>query len=459
MLHIYHANSKQKERFIPIKPGHVGLYVCGMTVYDHCHIGHARTMACFDTIVRHLTASHYCVNYVRNITDIDDKIIKRAFENNEPISALTERFIASLNHDAAALHIAPPSHTPRATEHIADMIAMIEQLIRLDFAYHAPDGDVYFSVAAYPAYGALSNQDLAKLRAGARVARDEDKRDSLDFVLWKMAKPGEPAWPSPWGDGRPGWHIECSAMAKSLLGEHFDLHGGGHDLLFPHHENEVAQSVCANQNAFVNNWLHVGFVQIDDEKMSKSLGNFFTIRDVLTTVSPEVLRYFLVSAHYRSAINYSKEALQQAEQALTRFYQALRHLPYVNASDVALADYEARYMAAMDDDFNTPEALAVLHDMAREINRLKDQQDPKAAVLGALLITLGQRLGILNESPEKFFQGGSADNMAHIEALVEERESARADKQWARADEIRTQLLKEGIVLEDTADGITWRKG
>ncbi len=458
MLHIYNSHSKQKVRFTPLIPGKVSLYVCGMTVYDYCHIGHARTMVSFDTIVRHLRASGYEVTYVRNITDIDDKIIQRALENNESIDALTTRFIDAMNHDAAQLHIESPTQAPRATDYIASMVTMIERLITEGHAYVGANGDVLFDVASYPAYGTLSGQDLSKLRAGTRLAINDNKHDPLDFVLWKCAKPGEPAWATPWGIGRPGWHIECSAMAQGLLGAHFDLHGGGHDLLFPHHENELAQSVCANHQPFVNTWLHTGFVQIDDEKMSKSLGNFFTIREVLEKFNPELLRYFLISAHYRSPINYSDTALKQSGLALTRLYQALRDVKLDSMTQVASDDFEQRFEAAMNDDFNTPEALGVLHEVAREINRLKIQHAAIASAYAALLIRLGQRLGILMLEPEHFFQGKDEIDSAQIEQLIQQRHAARITKQWASADAIRDQLLAIGIVLEDNADGVKWKK-
>lgn len=459
MLHIYNSTTKQKQRFVPIKPGQVSIYVCGMTVYDYCHIGHARTMVCFDTIVRHLSASGYDVNYVRNITDIDDKIIRRAVENNETMLDLTQRFIEALDEDAAALGILPPHHSPRATHYIDAMVEMIDTLIAKRFAYVADSGDVCFDVSQYPDYGCLSGQDLSKLRAGSRIDVNHDKHDPLDFVLWKKAKAGEPAWVSPWGEGRPGWHIECSAMSQALLGAHFDLHGGGHDLLFPHHENEVAQSVCASGQAFVNTWLHVGFVQIDNEKMSKSLGNFFTIREVLQRTAAEVLRYFLIASHYRSPIHYSDQALQQAEQALTRLYQALRQVPVESGTSPtipALVEFKQRFTLAMDDDFNTPEALAVLHDLARELNRLKDQEDPLVSHYAALLRTLGYSLGLLQQPAEQFFQGDS--DSAWIDALVLQRETARQQKHWAEADALRQQLLAQGIVLEDTGAGVKWRR-
>ncbi len=458
MLHIYHSHSKQKLPFTPLIPGKVGLYVCGMTVYDYCHIGHARTMVSFDLIVRHLRASGFEVNYVRNITDIDDKIIQRATENNESVSNLTTRFIEAMNHDAAQLNIAPPNHAPRATDYVEPMIVMIKQLIADGHAYVATNGDVLFDVATYPAYGTLSGQDLSKLRAGARVTVNDSKRDPLDFVLWKSAKPFEPAWETPWGLGRPGWHIECSAMSQALLGAHFDLHGGGHDLLFPHHENELAQSVCANHQPFVNTWLHTGFVQIDNEKMSKSLGNFFTIREVLEKFKPELVRYFLISAHYRSPIHYSDHALKQSGLALTRLYQALRDVKAASTAEVTTGDFEMRFVAAMDDDFNTPEALGILHELAREINRLKDQHDATANAYAALLLRLGQRLGILMLEPEQFFQGSDNVDSTQIEQLIQQRLNARALKQWASADAIRDQLLAMNIVLEDNADGVKWKK-
>jgi len=459
MLQIYNTLTQQKEIFKPIHPGKIGIYVCGITVYDNCHIGHARGWVVFDIVNRYLRASGYDVNYVRNITDIDDKIIKRAQENNEPYQALTERVIQSMHDDCRALNVLPPNKEPRATEYIPHMIELIQSLLNKGFAYVADNGDVCYSVNKFKTYGQLAHQDLEKLRAGARVTVNDDKHDALDFVLWKIAKPGEPKWESPWGAGRPGWHIECSAMSIDCLGKHFDIHGGGADLIFPHHQNEIAQSEAATDEKFVNAWMHVGFVQVDKEKMSKSLNNFFTVKEVLAEYPAEVVRYFLAASHYRSPVNYSKENLQSAHQALVRFYTALRGLEF--GKEGSSDTFEDRFNAAMDDDFNTPVALAVLFDLVREINRVRDEDIAKANQLGALLKRLGNTLGLLQQDPERFLQMGSSKtdvNDAEIEALIAARNAARASKDWTEADNIRKRLLERGIVLEDTANGTAWRQ-
>ncbi len=460
MLEIHNSLSGRQEPFRPINPPQVQLYVCGMTVYDHCHLGHARAMVVFDMVVRYLRASGYDVRYVRNITDIDDKIIQRAAELGEPMDGLTARFIAAMHEDADALGCERPDDEPRATAHMTEIIAMIERLVETGHAY-AAGGDVYYAVARFPDYGALSGKQLDALRAGARIAPGEHKRDPADFVLWKAAREGEPSWPSPWGAGRPGWHIECSAMSTHCLGHHFDIHGGGLDLKFPHHENEIAQSEAATGEHFVNYWMHNGHVRIDDEKMSKSLGNFTTVRDILAAHDPEVVRLFLLSTHYRSPLNYTEEALGQARAALERLYTALRGLPA--APDGALdPDYEQRFRAAMDDDFNTALALSVLFDLARDINRAREAGEAdRAGMLGHTLIRLGAMLGLLGRSPEAFLTAGAgADGLSaeRIEALIEERTRARASRDFARADAIRDELLADRVVLEDRAEGTRWRR-
>jgi cysteinyl-tRNA synthetase len=459
MLHVYNSLTQQKELFKPINAPKVGVYVCGMTVYDFCHIGHARMLVAFDMITRYLRASGYVVEYVRNITDVDDKIIKRAQENGEAFDALVDRMVAAMHEDLQTLGVLPPDHEPRATQHIPLMITLIQTLIDKGFAYVANNGDVCYHIKQFKTYGELAHQDLEDMRAGARVEVDNTKRDPLDFVLWKLAKPGEPHWDSPWGQGRPGWHIECSAMSIDCLGEHFDIHGGGLDLAFPHHQNELAQSEAATGKKFVNYWLHNGFVQVNKEKMSKSLGNFFTIRDVLKKYSGETIRYFLLASHYSSPLNYSEENLQGAHAALERFYIALRGLDVSNIKLENNNEFEGRFREAMDDDFNTPIAMAVLFDLAREINRLKETDMQQAAQLGALLKQLGGVLGILQQNPEQFLQGKNSDDETQvIEKLIAARKQARQDKNWAESDRIRDELTRMGISLEDTAQGTTWRK-
>jgi len=472
MIRIHNSLTGAKQELRPITPGELRMYVCGLTVYDYVHIGHARMLLVFDMVTRYLRHRGYRLTYVRNITDIDDKIIRRAAERGEPIGALTERFIAAMNEDCARLGIARPDHEPRATQYVPQIIAMVRQLLEGGYAYVAANGDVLYAVARFPAYGRLSGKRLADLRAGARVEVDEAKRDPLDFVLWKHAKPGEPAWESPWGRGRPGWHIECSAMATALLGTHFDLHGGGLDLKFPHHENEIAQSCAASGDTFVNLWMHNGFVNVDEEKMSKSLGNFFTLREVLPLLRhPEVLRYFVLSSHYRGPINYSPEQLEQADAGLGRLYTALRDLPAV--APVAGA-HTARFLESMDDDFNTPEALAVLQTLAREVNTARDAGDAeRAAALAAELTALGGVLGLLAVPPAEWFRlvkpaalaGGGADTTAavltdaEIEARIAARASARRARDWTESDRIRDELASRGVILEDKPGGATtWRR-
>jgi cysteinyl-tRNA synthetase len=430
-----------------------------MTVYDYCHLGHARVMVVFDMVYRYLQVAGYDVTYVRNITDIDDKIIKRANENAEPFTALTQRFIDAMHEDEQALGILSPNYEPRATENIPEMLAMITTLIDKGYAYVGSNRDVYYDVSKFEGYGKLSGRKLEDLRAGERIAIDEVKDDPLDFVLWKAAKEGEPAWESPWGLGRPGWHIECSAMSSNLLGTHFDIHGGGHDLQFPHHENEIAQSEACNGHQYVNYWMHNGFIRINDEKMSKSLNNFFTIRDVLKAYKAEEIRYFMLNSHYRSPLNYSTEQLDNARASLTRLYTALRDLPAAKAPlDTAV---EQRFRAVMDDDFNTPEAMAILFELAREVNRLRMEQDDMAAAeTGALLKRLAGILGLLERDASAWFKGEALDGLdaAAIEVLIQARLTARTNKNWAESDRIRDELKAKGILLEDKAGVTTWRR-
>ncbi len=461
MLKIYNTLSRQKEEFKPIHAGKVGMYVCGITVYDLCHIGHGRTFVAFDVVSRYLRYSGYQLNYVRNITDIDDKIIKRANENGETIDQLTDRMIAEMHKDFAALNILPPDLEPRATRHIREIIELVEKLVAREHAYVAENGDVMFSVESDADYGKLSRQDLEQLQAGARVEVLADvKRNPMDFVLWKMSKADEPSWPSPWGAGRPGWHIECSAMNCKQLGEHFDIHGGGSDLMFPHHENEIAQSTCAHDGPYVNYWMHSGMVMIDREKMSKSLGNFFTVRDVLAHYDAETVRYFLMSGHYRSQLNYGEDNLKQARAALERLYTALRNTDPAAAATGGEV-FEARFREAMDDDFNTPEAYSVLFDMAREVNRLKSEDAAAANGLAAKLREIAAVLGLLAQDPEQFLQSGAQSSdgeVAEIEALIKMRFDARQAKDWAQADVARDKLNALGIILEDGPQGTSWRR-
>lgn len=456
-LAIYNTLTKAKEPLKPLIGNQVRMYVCGMTVYDFCHIGHARVMVAFDVVSRWLRQRGYKLTYARNITDIDDKIIRRAQENGESFDALTDRMIAAMHEDEARLNVQRPDLEPRATDHIAGMHAMIQTLIDKGFAYAPGNGDVYYRVGKFVGYGKLSRRKIEDLKIGARIEVDEAKQDPLDFVLWKAAKPGEPSWESPWGAGRPGWHIECSVMSTCCLGETFDIHGGGPDLVFPHHENEIAQSEAATGKQYANAWMHAGAVRVDGEKMSKSLGNFFTIREVLEKYQPEVVRYLLVSSHYRSPINYSEDSLKEAKGALERFYTALRGLPELPANGGE--SFVARFGEAMDDDFNSPEACAVLFEMAREINRLRDTDLQAAAALAARLKELAGVLGVLQMDPDAFLQSGAAGTVdaAEVEALIAARLQARADKKWGESDRIRDQLTAMGVVLEDSKGGTTWR--
>ena len=457
MLKIFNTLTREKEEFKPINPNQVGMYVCGVTVYDLCHFGHGRTFVSFDVITRYLRYLGYNLRYVRNITDVDDKIIKRALENNETCDELVNRMIAEMHKDFDALNIQRPDVEPRATQHIAEIIAMVESLIARKHAYVAEDGDVMFDVESFQKYGALSRQNLEQLQAGARVEIKSVKKNPMDFVLWKMSKPNEPSWDSPWGKGRPGWHIECSAMNSKELGNHFDIHGGGSDLMFPHHENEIAQSCCAHDGEYVNYWLHTGMLTINEEKMSKSLNNFFTIRDILTKYDAESVRYFFLTAQYRSLLDYSEENIGLARKALERLYTALRgcELVELGTDDQYVADIKT----AMDDDFNTPGALAVLFELAREINKLKAEDQGKANLLASRLKQLAGVLGLLEQDPETFLQGNAADDeVSKIETLIKQRNDARAAKDWAAADAARDALKEMGVVLEDSASGTTWRK-
>jgi cysteinyl-tRNA synthetase len=469
MLKIYNTLAREKQKFTPIVAGKVSMYVCGMTVYDYCHLGHARVMVVFDMVSRWLRASGYDVTYVRNVTDIDDKIIKRANENNETIAQLTQRFIDAMDEDSAKLGVLRPDIEPKATEFVGGMLTMIAALIEKGFAYPAANGDVFYSVSSFQGYGKLSGKSLEDLRAGERVEVDSFKRDPMDFVLWKAAKPGEPSWDSPWGKGRPGWHIECSAMSSHHLGERFDIHGGGQDLQFPHHENEIAQSEAAHSHdgkpcQMVNYWMHNGFVRVDDEKMSKSLGNFFTIRTVLEKYDAEVVRFFILRAHYRSPLNYSDQHLDDAKLALTRLYTALRGLDAVDSAVDWQHPYAERFKQAMDDDFNTPEAMAVLFDLANEVNKTK------SAEAASLLKNLAGLLGLLQRSPTEFLQSRvkvglqinldsfvSVSLSERVEAKIVLRNEAKKTKNFAEADRIRKELADAGIILEDTPQGTTWR--
>ena len=468
MLKIYNTLTRKKELFQPRQAGKVGLYVCGMTVYDFCHIGHARVMVVFDTVARYFRHSGYALTYVRNITDIDDKIIRRATENNEDFTQLTERFITAMHEDEKALSVLPPDMEPRATQSIAAIIGMIETLIAKELAYIGSNGDVFYSVGKFKNYGQLSGKNLDDLQAGERVDIDQAKQNPLDFVLWKMAKAGEPAWQSPWGSGRPGWHIECSAMSTCCLGNHFDIHGGGMDLQFPHHENEIAQSEGATGEKFVNLWMHNGFVRVNEEKMSKSLGNFFTVREVLKRYRPEIIRFFILSSHYRSPLNYSDEQLNEAGTALTRLYTALRGVT-IHCQSIE-PEFKARFEQAMEDDFNTPVALSVLFDLARELNKTKEIDPAKSELLASSLKFLGSLLGLVQDDAEQFLKvkshsevtdensiSGMSDNQ--IDEQIQARLAAKKSKNWALADQIRYELKEQGVILEDAPNGTTnWRR-
>jgi cysteinyl-tRNA synthetase len=476
MLKIYNSLTRRKEVFKPLAPGKVRLYVCGMTVYDYCHLGHARVMVAFDAVTRYLRHLGYQVTYVRNITDIDDKIIQRAKENGESVASLTARYIDAMREDERALNVLPPDMEPRATASIGPIVAMIEKLLERGYAYVGGNGDVFYAVSKFEGYGRLSGKNIEELRAGERVDVDAAKRDPLDFVLWKMAKPGEPSWESPWGLGRPGWHIECSAMSTCCLGDHFDIHGGGMDLQFPHHENEIAQSEGATGEKFVELWMHNGFVRVNEEKMSKSLGNFFTLREVLPRYRRDVARFFILNSHYRSPLNYSEENLDEAQAALTRLYTALRGVEIGEESELG-ALYRQRFDTAMQDDFNTPEAIAALFDLARDINRAKTREGAQAKSLAAGLKRLGGVLGLLQDDPEEWLKGlipmqtghGQAQGLPatirqglsdeRINEMIEQRREARANKDWAESDRIRDELKARGIVLEDSARGTSWRRG
>jgi len=462
MLHLYNTLSRRKEPFVPLLEHHVGLYVCGITVYDVCHVGHGRVMIVYDVLYRHLQSMGLNVNYVRNITDVDDKIIRRAAENNESPADLSQRFIDEMHDDERALNVMPPTHEPRATDTIDSMIRKIGKLIDSGHAYAAQNGDVFYSVSSFEGYGKLSGRNVADLRAGERVAVDQNKKDPLDFVLWKSAKPTEPNWESPWGPGRPGWHIECSAMSMDLLGDEFDIHGGGTDLEFPHHENEIAQSEALTGGTFARYWMHNGLVRIDDEKMSKSLNNFLTLKDVLELYSGEELRTFIINSHYRSPLNYSTQSLDEARTVIRRFYTALRghKLTPQPAVETLESDFIARFDTAMNDDLNTPEALAVMHSLASTLN--KETDTAKAAQLANTLSYLGDRLGILQLDAEAVLKGSAADSGLSdeaIDALIVERQQARADKDFKRSDKIRDELTGQGIVLEDAGGKTQWRRG
>ena len=459
MLTIYNSLTRRKEKFQPIDPGKVRMYVCGITVYDYCHIGHARMILVFDMIVRYLRFRGYEVNYVRNITDIDDKIINRSLENGEPFNELTGRFIQAMNEDFEALNVLVPDQEPRATDHIEQIIAMINRLLENGYAYQAENGDIFYDVSAFADYGKLSGKNIEELRAGIRVDVQEEKTDPVDFALWKAEKPGEPAWDSPWGRGRPGWHIECSAMSTHCLGDDFDIHGGGQDLCFPHHENEIAQSCGAGSSTFVNTWIHNGFVRVDDEKMSKSLGNFFTIREVMESYLPEVIRFFILSSHYRSPLNYSDGHLDEARAGLTRLYTSIRD---IDPGDGDLdPGYRQRFEQVMDDDFNTRAAVTLFHEIAGEINRLEDKASEHAARLARTLVRLGGVLGIMQMRPGEFLHAaaGNGDiSPDEIKRLIDERTQAKVARNYAEADRIRDRLTEQGIILEDGPGGTTWRR-
>ena len=460
MVVIYNSFTRKKEPLKPIDGKKIRMYVCGMTVYDFCHIGHARVMVVFDMVARYLRSAGFDVLYVRNITDIDDKIIASAAASNESIADLTSRFIIAMNEDANALGVLPPDIEPKATDHMKEIVTMISNLIKKGHAYLGKNGDVYFDVSSFDAYGKLSGKNTEELRAGERVEVQKEKNDPLDFVLWKSAKPDEPKWPSPWGEGRPGWHIECSAMSTHCLGSHFDIHGGGQDLQFPHHENEIAQSVCSTNDKFANIWMHNGFVRVNEEKMSKSLNNFFTIREVLKKYNAEVIRFFILSSHYRSQLNYSSDNLDEAKSALTRLYTALKGS---NHESVVDKRYLADFNSHMDDDFNTPKAISLLHEITRKINRLGDKETEKSKILKSTLKQLASTLGLLNSNPQDFLQGREDNKIDgvdtdYINKLIDERNKARASKNFDRADAIRNELQDLGVSLEDSEDSTDWRR-
>lgn len=461
MIRIYNTLTQQKETFKPIEPGKVRMYVCGMTVYDYCHLGHARVLVAFDVVTRYLRNRGYEVTYVRNITDIDDKILRRAEENGEPFTQLTERMIDAMHEDEARLGVLPPSAEPRATDYIDEIIAMIRTLIEADHAYVADNGDVYFSVASFEDYGKLSRKNLDDLLAGARVDVEEAKRSPADFALWKAAGEGEVSWLSPWGNGRPGWHIECSAMSTRCLGDTFDIHGGGPDLLFPHHENELAQSECATGHTFVNTWMHAGAIRVDKEKMSKSLGNFFTIREILETYPAEVVRFFLVSSHYRSQVDYSEENLAEAGRSLARLYHALRGIVPAPSEDVPETVHDRDFAGFMDDDFNCAGAISVLHALAHDINQQRREgRDEEARKSAAVMVRLGSVLGLLQQDPDAYFQADSAGTLSaeDIEAKIHARAEARKARDFAGADRIRDELAEQGVILDDSREGTSWRR-
>ena len=453
-IKFYNSLTNQKEDFVPIREGEVGMYVCGMTVYDNCHLGHARAMMAFDILARYLRYQNYNVTFIRNITDIDDKIIERANENKETIDALTDRTIASMQEDFSRLGLEIPTNEPRATDHIEGMITMISALIDRGHAYHPEGGDVFFAVRTFPEYGKLSNKNIDDLNPGSRIEEDGSKKDPLDFVLWKSAKPNEPSWDSPWGLGRPGWHIECSVMSLENLGKHFDIHGGGPDLLFPHHENEIAQSECASDHKFANYWIHSGLLKINGEKMSKSLGNFAMLKDLFASYHPEVIRYYLISSHYRSSLNFDNESLDQARSALTRLYQAMSVAPS-QESDLH-DDSVKKFIDSMNDDLNTPEALSILFGLAKSINSSQDAQDQ--SLYASTMRELGKVLGLLNDSSEAFLQYGSNLTDEEINQKIEERNLARDNKDFLKADQIRDELSAQGILLDDAIDGTSWKK-
>ena len=453
-IKFYNSLTNQKEDFVPIREGEIGMYVCGMTVYDNCHLGHARAMMAFDILARYLRYQNYKVNFIRNITDIDDKIIERANENKETIDALTDRTIASMQEDFSKLGLEIPTNEPRATDHIEGMIAMISTLIDKGHAYHSEGGDVFFAVRTFPEYGKLSNKNIDDLNPGSRIEEDDSKKDPLDFVLWKSAKPNEPSWDSPWGLGRPGWHIECSVMSLENLGKHFDIHGGGPDLLFPHHENEIAQSECASDHKFANYWMHSGLLKINGEKMSKSLGNFAMLKDLFASYHPEVIRYYLISSHYRSSLNFDNESLDQARSALTRLYQAISVAPS-QESDLH-DDSVKEFIHSMNDDLNTPEALSTLFGLAKLINSSQDAQDQ--SMYASTMRELGKVLGLLNDSSEAFLQYGAKLTDEEISKKIDERNQARDNKDFQKADQIRDELAAQGILLDDSSDGTSWKK-